>query len=119
MKIIFTGLFLFFTLHQSFSQQPTTDSSCSCKVTATLHTVSLPESEEKYGTVVVEFSVDSVGILSKATVIQSLGPEYDKEALRFVNEYISKTNACLLRCKYRLIRPATTFKQPVTFNKPE
>ncbi len=67
-----------------FAQIKVIDSNCNCSYQSKLK---YPDVENGLGgTVLVEFEVDSVGFFFNAKVIQSIGKNFDNEALRVINE---------------------------------
>jgi hypothetical protein len=67
--------------------------------------------------VIIEYEIDSACIAGKVKIIQNLGSEYDKEALRVANLIVSLINKCNFKCKY-VICDKRKVKLPINFVKP-
>ncbi len=93
-------------------------SPCSCINKFTVQYPDIAEKDQLTGTVIVEYEIDSVCFASNPKIIKSLGPEFDKEALRITNLMISAENRCNSKCKL-FICGKTKKRLPIKFNKPE
>jgi len=72
---------------------------CKCQYQIQVKYPEIAEENKLNGTVIVEYEIDSLCISGNPKIVQSLGPDYDKEALRVVNLMISFQNNCNLKCK--------------------
>lgn len=70
------------------------------------------------GTVIVEFEMDSIGLLSNAKIIKSLGTNFDNEASRVINEQIFFLNRCRKKCLLKGKQIPKKIKQSITFMSP-
>jgi outer membrane biosynthesis protein TonB len=103
----------------SFAQEVKKDSTfCSCSYKVQVSYPNVAEEDELEGTVIVEYEVDSLCFASNPRIIQSLGPAYDKEALRAVNLWISFNNKCISKCKFGSCEKRKR-RFPLTFKKTE
>lgn len=89
---------------------------CSCSNIVHIQYPDVAEEDELEGTVIVEYEIDSVCFASNSKIIQSLGPELDKEALRVTGLMISSNNKCKSKCKFsvcekRKMKFSLTFKK--------
>ena len=91
---------------------------CSCSNIFYVQYPDVAEKDELEGTVLVEYEIDSVCFASNPKIIQSLGPAFDKEALRVINLMISSNNKCKSKCKFSVCQKRK-MKFPLTFKKSE
>ena len=99
-SLLASTLFLFSPFTNA--QQVKKDSiGCSCSYNIPVKYPDLPEEQQLYETAIAEYDLDSFCVASNPKIIQSLGPDYDKEVLRVTNLLISTLNKCNLKCKYR------------------
>ena len=119
MKIVCLLYILFLLPIILFAQGAKKDSNlCKCQNTVHVKYPEIADENKLYGTVIVEFEIDSVCIFGNPKIVQSLGPDYDKEALRVVNLMISFQNNCKLKCKdYWCTKRKVRF--PLTFANPD
>ena len=90
---------------------------CKCQQNLQVKYSDIPEEKKLSCTVIVEYEIDSVCIAGNPKVVQSLGPDFDKEALRVTNLMIVFENNCTRKCKYysckkRKVRFPLTFLNP-------
>lgn len=114
----FTTLIILLFPFKLLAQDAKKDSNaCKCQRNFQVRYPDLPDENKLSGTEIVEYEIDSACIAGNAKIVQSLGSEYDKEALRVVNLMISFQNNCNLKCKSywcnkRKIRFPLTFANP-------
>ena len=119
MKIFILLLSIILTVFSSSSQNIKKEAlPCSCSNTFYVKYPNVDEEDELEGTVIVEYEIDSVCFASNPRIIQSLGSEFDKEALRATNLMISFNNRCILKCKLSVCKKRK-MKFPLTFKRPE
>ena len=119
MKSIIILLITILTTWCSFGQGIKKENNpCSCSETITIKYPNVAEEDELEGTVMVEYEIDSMCVASNPKIIQSLGPEFDKEALRVINIMIVNNNKCNLRCHFNVCKEEK-IKFPLTFKKPD
>ena len=112
-------LLIILAASSSFAQEAKKESlPCSCSYSVNVRYPDIAEEDELEGTVIVEYDIDSVCFASNPRIIQSLGPVYDKEALRVVNLTIAGNNKCVAKCKYSYCEKRKV-KFPMTFKKSE
>jgi len=114
MKIFFSFLVIILFPLFSIAQSQSKDSGCLCNAIATIN-YPTKNADIKQGTVIIEFDVDSTCILSNPVIKQSLGDDYDKEALRAVKQYISTLNRCRAACSYKSNCKKGKLQQPISF----
>ena len=109
-------LFYSSSLAQDLKKQ---NSKCSCTNTVNVkYPPNLSEEDNMEGTVIIEYDIDSVCFASNPKIIQSLGPAFDKEALRAVNLMIAFNNKCRISCKFSVCEKRKV-KFPLKFKKAE
>ncbi len=90
------------------------DSICNCIKTSNLE---YPNKEYGItGTVIVEFNVDSTCHFSNPSIIQSLGKNFDTEAMRVIIEQIKFNNKCINTCKKKSNCITKKLRIPITFS---
>jgi len=98
MKAFFIFLFTLLGFHFSFAQNTKQDTTiCTCHSSLSL---TYPDGSDSLlqGEVIIEYDIDSTCISSNPVVIKSLGPAYDKEALKFIDKLIIENNKCIRNC---------------------
>jgi hypothetical protein len=104
-------------LYSSFCQEIKKDSSsCSCSYKVQLNTPNVRGEDELEGTVIAEYEIDSLCFAGNPKIIKSLGPAYDKEVLRLINQTIALRNKCVSKCKFPICERRKV-KFPITFRK--
>jgi hypothetical protein len=116
---IFIILFLFISIFSNplFSQIKLIDTVCNCSKASNLR---YPKEEyDITGTVIVEFDIDSTFNFSNPIIVQSLGKNFDAEALRVINEQIKFNNTCINACKRKIKYTPKKLRLPITFSGPK
>ena len=67
-----------------------------------------------YGTVIIEFEVDSICVYSNPVIIQSVSKELDEVALNEIKTAILQLNSCSIKCSFKKCEKRK-LKQPLTF----
>jgi len=67
-----------------------------------------------YGTVIIEFDVDSICVYSNPIIIQSVSKELDEVALNTMKTAILQLNSCSIKCSFKKCEKKK-LKQPLTF----
>ncbi len=115
----FTILIIVLIPFKLLAQDAKKDSSaCKCQHNFQLKYPDIPEQKKLSGTVIVEYEIDSVCIAGKPKIVQSLAPDFDKEALRVINLMIIFENNCNQKCRYHLCEKRKV-KFPLTFVNPD
>ncbi len=113
--LLVTTIFLYSFLN---AQKIEKDSSgCKCVYNIPVKYPDLDEKDQLHGTVIAEYEVDSLCVASNPKIVQSLGPDYDKEVLRVTTLLISTLNKCNLNCKYHYCVKRKV-KLPINFASP-
>lgn len=113
--LVIINLFYCSSLAQDLKKQTT---NCLCTNTVNIKYPNHLEEDNLEGTVIVEYDIDSVCLAANPKIIQSLGPAFDKEALRAVNLMLSFSNKCRISCKFSVCEKRKV-KFPLTFKKAE
>ena len=110
------GLFVFVSI-SSFSQllKDKTDS-CSCRASAYLKVPS--NNSEVYGTVIVEFEVDTNCLCANPVIIKSVSKELDEASLQTMQNLILQLNKCRSQCLFTRCA-IKKLKQPISFLPPQ
>lgn len=92
--------------------QETTADSCACS--AISHIKFPGNYNGPYGTVIIEFEVDSVCFYSNPAVIKSVSRELGEAALATMKDQIGQLNRCRIKCEFRNCKKEK-LKQPFSF----
>jgi Gram-negative bacterial TonB protein C-terminal len=116
-KFIIILLFILSFCDSLFCQTKSTDTICNCSKVSNLK---YPKEEDGItGTVIVEFDVDSMCHFSNPIIVQSLGKNFDAEAMRVVTEQIKFNNFCINACKIKSNCLLRKIRLPITFTSPQ
>ncbi len=114
MKYLFIICLLLFTSINLYSQPRSENDSCICKATTYLKVPLNYGDDEVFGTVIVEFGIDTNCICSNPQVIKSVSKGLDEVALKVIANTILQLNKCRLKCLHNKCKPEK-LKQPITF----
>ena len=94
------SMLLVFSSSLVYAQEIKKDSGmCNCIVNIPFSYPDIADEDRLQGKVIIEYEIDSACHAGNPKIIQSLGPAYDKEALKVANLVISQTNKCHSKCK--------------------
>jgi len=113
MKYLFV-LTLFVSVTGSLFSQSKINKTDSCSCT-TSRNIGIPTGYNgTYGTVIIEFEVDTNCIYVNPVVLKSVSKELDEVALNAMKNTILQLNRCRIKCPIKKCKEVK-FKQPITF----